>query len=287
VNEKQTPIEIRDLLLYLRCPRAYRHGVVEGHRRDTDSLNQAKIHAFRMAVSGHHGNDHQDVTHLWRVASSAVLPEDLAAPASKCQTKGEKALEDLSVWVENYYKTNPYPQEIEGMVTPYDAKIGGIVFYGHCDMKFIDGDERVYLLFRCGSQVPNAAHLARDLEFSLLFYCANWRSREDLGNDGMVAKVYCYYLPHLDTYKRKTGLHAAGDLKGNPMIPVLRSPEFLTEFEFEISQVAAGIQSGYFPMRPDALGCSLCQYREHCYGAAEREQAEAMQNADGGDEVME
>lgn len=300
-------IHISDLELYLRCPRAYKLHKLDGVEPQCKTVSLCKARVARKVITELHSgikplaeftsaeivklcedvwnsevsDPDVDKVGLQEIAIQAK-PETKAKPATPAVTKAEKALDEIKTWVAGYAKLEKDSTVLYSNVY-FEDEIGDCTFAGHIDLIRKVQDNIEIILFKTGSQAPNIACLAREFSTSLASH-AVWQGRiyPDIESEQYVEikklpMAFCYYLPYLETYKRKNGNGSKGDIKGNPCIPVSRTSATLLDFEYEILHAASGIESQYFPMNvSNAFGCSICQYSHRCQTSAEPKMLEQI-----------
>ncbi len=304
-------LQISDLELYMRCPRAYKLHVLDHVNPRHKSLKICKVKTTKRVVDEiHHGGgwplvpyttDSQEIAKLcedvWKqeisdpgvdqneLAEIAIQakPETKNKPGTPAVTKAEKALDEIKTLITGYVRLEKDAIVLYSNVY-FEDEIGDCTFAGHIDLIRKTQDDGIEIvLFKTGSQAPSLAYLARDFTISLASH-AVWQGRifNDIESEQYIELkklpvAICYYLPYLETYKRKNGNGNKGDLKGNPVIPVTRSKNTLLYFEYEILHAVSGIESKYFPMNvSNAFGCSICPYAYACQSGVEQKISEQI-----------
>ena len=287
-------IPVSDLELYMRCPRAYKLKVIEEHVAQQKTLSLCRSIATKRVIFWMHDNKLQftedDIKQqcdlMWneelddprvdqQELDEIVVMEKRATKKTKAKpaiTKRDKTLKDITTWCLRYQQAEK-DRNILHFNVPYECQIGDIVFTGTVDIIRKNSNDDIELVkLRTSSQPPSEAYSERDLSLTLASY-AMWKGKFFPTVDGstlqiaiaQIPKAYYYHLPFLDTYKRNAKKGKKGEAKGNPLIECSRSPNKLLEFEFEILQIAAGIEMQYFPMRIiQPCGCCLCTFRHQC-----------------------
>lgn len=286
-------IPVSDLELYMRCPRAYQLKVIEENVAQQKSLALCRSITTKRVIFWMHENKlkytaddiKQQCDLVWREEindprvnqqelEEIVVMEKQATKKTKTKpavTKRDKILEDITTWCLRYQQMEKNADVLHFNI-PYECKIGDIIFTGTVDLirKNDEGIEIVKL--RTSSQRPSDAYIQRDLSLTLASYAA-WKGNFFPTVEGKnlqvamadIPQAFYYHLPFLETYKRNAKKGKKGEAKGNPLIECSRPQDKLLDFEFEILQIAAGIEMQYFPMRiTQPCGCCLCDFRHQC-----------------------
>ena len=139
------------------------------------------------------------------------------------------------------------------------------------------------MMLKTSCQQPHLTYLRRDFSLSLMSHALWQGTLYPKGSEGIHLKtipdVVVYYLPHLELYARN-GKNKKGELKGNPMMKATRNEKTLLDFEYEVLQVAMGIEMKMFPMRvTNPCGCAICDFAYLCKSAvAELSGIESTEN---------
>ncbi|WP_372364791.1 PD-(D/E)XK nuclease family protein [Candidatus Uabimicrobium sp. HlEnr_7] len=287
-------ISVRDLELYMRCPRAYKFKVINDAISQEKPLSLCKSITTKRVIFWMHENKFkltkddigQQCSLIWdeelsdprvnqQELQEVVIAEKLATKKTKGKpsiSKREKLLESITVWCLNYHKIEKDTNVLHFNI-PYECQIGDARFTGAIDLVRQNDDNTIEIVkLRTSSQAPALAFIERDISLTLASY-ASWKGNffiNDQGSDlqisiAQIPRAFYYHLPFLETYKRNAKNGKKGEVKGNPLIESSRSQEKLLDFEFEILQVVAGIEMNYFPMRIiQPCGCCLCAFRHQC-----------------------
>ena len=252
-----------DLRLYMHCPRAYQLSkTVE--KKPTLSMAKAGIARFVIRA----GNiSFFDLA--WGSGTSRVDEKELGKQVTKKETKEQREKKKLREQLSNFFAIEK--QETVAQEISYEFDLLDFAFSGIIDqIRHIEGKTTIWQ-FSTSSQVPPEVYLQRNFYISLACYAA-WKGKlvdasleeKKEINIGVIPDCYVYHLSALETLKKKCKGREKGDLKGNPLIPAMRSEQFLLDFEYELLQVAGMIQAGYFPMMPAHPRCNLCRYSKEC-----------------------
>ncbi|WP_372364856.1 PD-(D/E)XK nuclease family protein [Candidatus Uabimicrobium sp. HlEnr_7] len=294
-------ISVRDLELYMRCPRAYKLKVLEEHVAQQKTVSLCRSIATKRVIFWMHENKfkfteddiQQQCDFFWneelddprvnqQELEEVVVMEKRATKKTKAKpavSKREKILKDITTWCLRYQQAER-SSDVLHFNTPYECQIGDIVFTGSIDLIRKNSDDGIELVkLRTSSQPPGEAYLQRDLSLTLASY-ATWKGNFFPSVDGstlqiaiaQVPQVFYYHLPFLDIYKRNAKKGKKSEAKGNPLIECSRPRNMLLDFEFEVLQIAAGIEMKYFPMRIiQPCGCCLCAFRHQCASSVQVE----------------
>ena len=252
-----------DLRLYMHCPRAYQ---LSKSVEKKPTLSMAKAGIARFVIRA--GNiSFFDLA--WGSGTSRVDEKELNKQVTKKETKEQREKKKLREQLSNFLKLEH--QDALAQEVSYEFNLLDFTFSGMIDQIRHIEEKTTIWQFSTGSQEPPQVYLQRNFYISLACY-ASWKGKlvdaslEEKKNIevGVIPDCYVYYLPALEMLKKKCKGREKGDLKGNPLIPAMRSEQFLLDFEYELLQVAGLIQAGYFPMMPAHPRCNLCRYSKEC-----------------------
>ncbi len=284
-------ISVSALELYAKCPRAYKLHALDEVLAQHKTLSVCKAATAKKVIAALHqeksrlaeivpeeieklcekiweqeiSDPQTDLAELNAIATQSK-PATKNKEATPEMTKGQKMLAEIKTWCREYCQLENEAKILYSDVY-WEDKIGDVVFYGYIGQLRESSEGLQVVMFKTSSQFPPSAYLTRDFSISLAVH-AVWQGVLWPNEQGFSPKTlpaaYCYYLPHLEHYK-KNGKGRKGELKGDPMIPVHRSKETLLDFEYEVLELVAGMRQKYFPMRVvNPCGCSLCQFSHQC-----------------------
>jgi len=234
------------LKLYSQCPRRFRLIEVDGvevHKeKSTPLLIGSYVHKI---LNDFHHEKKVDL-------QSYDIPPEI--------------LQEVSELVEAYVQHNTgldiVHSEIEFAFNINSYEIAGTIdlIYRNTDGKMVLRD------IKTDSTEPSPEFLARDIQFSIYYLGAvrGLNIKPDL--------IEWYHARNLVPYKRKTTKNGvqfqAGDVRGDPSIPVSRQVEDIAAIEKEIKYIIQGIRFNIFPMRPLKTGhlcpCNACEVNRFC-----------------------
>ena len=281
----------------MRCPRAYKLKIHEGVVSRDKHLSLCKSIATKQVILWIHNQNEcpemikacdieNECERCWKqeIDDPRVCKQELAEIVNVAKTatknnkavpatsKNQKLLSDIKNWCLRYVQLQKDVNVIHSNIA-YECEIGDLTFTGFIDQIRQDNDGNIQIMkLRTSSQTPSNAYMDRDFSLTLAAY-ATWKgyffpNRDDpnlKSSISQIPEVFYYYLPFLDTYKRNGKKKKKGEVKGDPLISSPKSKKRLLEFEYEILQIVAGIEMGYFPMRVvQPVGCCLCSYRHQC-----------------------
>ncbi len=234
------------LKLYSQCPRKFRLLEVDKVEVESEKSNPLIIGSLV----------HELLDDFHRVGR--VRWEDHDIP-----TDVENVVVEL---VSAYIKHNRELEVLHSEI-PFNLYIGNYKITGTIDLIYRNSEGQIVLRdIKTDASEPSPNFLARDIQFSTYYLGAY---------DGLGIKIDLlewYQLRNLVPYKRasiKNGLKfQAGDLRGNPSFPVMRTTEDIPNIAREIKYIIQGIRFNIFPMRPLKIGhmcpCNFCDVIHCC-----------------------
>jgi len=132
---------------------------------------------------------------------------------------------------------------------------------------------------KSSATLPGRASLERNVQLCLYAWCCvtgearvngQWQPARRI-LPGFLRRCVCYKLVSLMPYKRAGRRadgtrYAAGDLRGDPLVPIAVTSDRLVEGARGIARIIAAIRAGGFYWNPSSLygGCDACPYKYAC-----------------------
>jgi len=234
------------LKLYSQCPRKFRLIEVDG----------VEVHEEKSAPLLIGSHVHRIINDFHKTGSVDIRNGDVP----------EEIAPEVYELVEAYIRHNSGLEVIHSEVG-FTFNINSYEIAGTIDLIYRNADGKMVLRdIKTDSTEPSPGFLARDIQFSIYYLGAvrGLNIKPDI--------IEWYHARNLVPYKRKSTKNGvqfqAGDVRGNPTIPVSRQMDDIPEIEKEIRYIIQAIRFRIFPMRPLKFGhmcpCNACEVSEHC-----------------------
>jgi hypothetical protein len=249
------------------------------------SLGQCRGAAVHSAIAALHRDRAWD---RWQDAFETAWAEEfnrIGPPINATPDKIDREYEDWRAAVGNYAgrerRSSVLYAElaVRGVVTSRSGRRyaveGTIDQVRPCD----DGQGYEIYELKTNSALPGSSAMERNVQLCLYCWCCvsgdafvdgKWVSAREV-LPGALRGCAWYKLANLIPHKR-AGRHpdgakyVAGDLRGDPVLPLPVRPDRLVEGVQAVARIIAAIRAGGFYWNPSALygGCDSCPYRYAC-----------------------